>query len=120
MAAVAAARALSGGSESGGVRPYAQGRRQGWRQDGRSGLIDSQAMNNQRLGWIVCVPVGLMLSLAQQSVPANGEQLYGSLCAGCHGAGASGGNRGPALVNSRTLRMRSQAQIRDLIRSGTP
>jgi PQQ-dependent dehydrogenase (methanol/ethanol family) len=45
---------------------------------------------------------------------------FGSLCSGCHGDGGRGGERGPALVNSRSLRTRSEVQIHNLIRDGTP
>ena len=53
-----------------------------------------------------------------QNVPAP-EKQYAALCAACHGEGANGGERGPALVNSRTLRNRSEEQIRNLIKNGT-
>ncbi len=49
--------------------------------------------------------------------PAN---QFAKLCEGCHGAGAAGPDRGPALVNSRGLRTRSEIQIRDIIHNGTP
>jgi PQQ-dependent dehydrogenase (methanol/ethanol family) len=45
---------------------------------------------------------------------------FDTLCEGCHGEGGTGGDRAPALVNNRTLRTRSQAQISELIKSGTP
>lgn len=48
------------------------------------------------------------------------EQQFRQLCTGCHGDGGAGGDRAPGLVNSRSLRQRSESQIRDLIRSGTP
>ena len=47
------------------------------------------------------------------------EKQYASLCAACHGEAATGGERGPSLVNSRTLRNRSEEQIRNLIKNGT-
>src|SRR5437867_897914 len=58
--------------------------------------------------------------LAQAQQPAGaGEQLFASTCSGCHGTGATGGDRGPSLVDSRTLRGRTETQIQDLIRNGT-
>ncbi|MEZ5355392.1 MAG: PQQ-binding-like beta-propeller repeat protein [Bryobacteraceae bacterium] len=45
--------------------------------------------------------------------------VYGNLCAGCHGDSLAGTDRGPGLVESRSLRRRSSGQIRDLIRNGT-
>ncbi|MGE0405548.1 MAG: PQQ-binding-like beta-propeller repeat protein, partial [Candidatus Korobacteraceae bacterium] len=58
--------------------------------------------------------------VAQQASPLEmGEQLFGTVCAGCHGTGANGGERGPSLVNSRSVRGRSEAQLQQLIREGT-
>ena len=48
------------------------------------------------------------------------EKQFRNLCAGCHGADAGGGDRGPALTNSRSLRGSSEAQILAKIRDGTP
>lgn len=48
------------------------------------------------------------------------EQLFSRNCAGCHGEGATGTDRGPSFINSRSLRGRSEAQIHDVIRNGTP
>jgi PQQ-dependent dehydrogenase (methanol/ethanol family) len=48
------------------------------------------------------------------------ETQFNQLCAGCHGKGGAGGDRAPALTNNRDLRSRSQSQIADLIRNGTP
>ena len=45
--------------------------------------------------------------------------VYKQMCAGCHGDNASGTDRGPGLLNARSLRRRSEAQIRTLIRNGT-
>ena len=48
------------------------------------------------------------------------EQQFATVCATCHGTGARGAERGPSLVLSQTLRNRSETEIRDLIRNGTP
>jgi mono/diheme cytochrome c family protein len=50
---------------------------------------------------------------------AAAQKQFDSLCEGCHGQGGNGGDRAPALVNNRSLRTRNEAQIRDLIKSGT-
>ena len=50
---------------------------------------------------------------------APAEKHFGQLCGGCHGDGGTGGDRAPALINNRGLRSRSEAQIADLIKSGT-
>jgi PQQ-dependent dehydrogenase (methanol/ethanol family) len=47
------------------------------------------------------------------------EKQFRNLCAGCHGADAGGGDRGPALTNSPSLRSSSEAQILAKIRDGT-
>jgi PQQ-dependent dehydrogenase (methanol/ethanol family) len=50
----------------------------------------------------------------------SGEVRFTQLCAGCHGDGAKGGDRAPALAGNRSLRSRTEAQIHDIIRNGTP
>src|SRR3569623_3706859 len=45
---------------------------------------------------------------------------FDAMCEGCHGEGGNGGDRAPALTNNITLRAMNEAQIRDLIKSGTP
>src|ERR1700730_7375530 len=65
------------------------------------------------IGWFLVVAG----SLAGQDTSA--EQQFAKLCAGCHGAGASGTDRGPALVNNRSLRGRSENDIHNLIRDGS-
>ena len=44
---------------------------------------------------------------------------FAQLCAACHGEAATGTERGPALVDNRSLRSRSEKQIHDLIQNGT-
>src|SRR3984957_13088036 len=48
------------------------------------------------------------------------QKQFNSLCAGCHGEGGTGGDRAPSLINNPSLRTWNEAQIRDLIKSGTP
>jgi PQQ-dependent dehydrogenase (methanol/ethanol family) len=45
---------------------------------------------------------------------------FSKLCEGCHGSGATGTDRGPALINSRSLRNRSEAEIANIIHNGAP
>ena len=47
------------------------------------------------------------------------NDLYPKLCAGCHGANATGTEKGPALANNRGLRAMAPAQIQAIIRNGT-
>ena len=48
------------------------------------------------------------------------EKQFEQLCESCHGKGGAGGDRAPALTNNRALRGRTEAQIEETIKSGTP
>ena len=48
------------------------------------------------------------------------DPLFVQRCSACHGAEATGGDRGPALANNRRLRTRSASDIASIIRNGTP
>src|SRR5437667_7547935 len=48
------------------------------------------------------------------------EKQFAERCEGCHGQGGAGGDRAPALINSRSLRSRNESQIRYVIKNGTP
>ena len=63
--------------------------------------------------------VAALLAVFLSTAAAQNPPQYAKLCAGCHGEGATGTERGPSLVNSRTLRNRSEDQIRNLIKNGT-
>jgi outer membrane protein assembly factor BamB/mono/diheme cytochrome c family protein len=72
---------------------------------------------------------GAMMMAALLAVPAGAQaqadysaalKQFNTTCAGCHGEGAAGGDRAPALSNNIVLRTMSEAQIRDLIKSGSP
>ena len=74
-------------------------------------------------GALIAAALSASPGLAQtQGAPgfAAAQKLFGGTCAGCHGEGATGGDRAPALINNITLRPMTQAQIHDLIKSGTP
>ncbi|MFN9892665.1 MAG: hypothetical protein ACK58M_05455, partial [Acidobacteriota bacterium] len=63
---------------------------------------------------IRCALLSLALAYAlaaQQPPPA-----YKKYCAACHADSATGTDRGPNLIDTRSLRSRSLSQIRDLIR----
>ena len=47
-------------------------------------------------------------------------KLFGERCGGCHGQDAKGTDQGPALAGRHALRGRSEAQIRQIIKSGIP
>ena len=75
-----------------------------------SAFITAALMAAQGMAQTATVP-------ASDFAPA--QRQFDSLCGGCHGEGGRGGDRAPALVNNRSLRTRSEAQIRDLINGGT-
>ena len=60
--------------------------------------------------FFLCLPSALA-----QTMP----DAYRKSCAACHGESATGTGRGPGLIDSRSLRRRSESQIRALIRNGT-
>jgi PQQ-dependent dehydrogenase (methanol/ethanol family) len=60
------------------------------------------------------------MAQAPASSFAAAQKQFDGVCAGCHGEGGAGGDRAPALVNNVTLRTMTEAQIRNLIKSGTP
>ena len=57
---------------------------------------------------------------AQGADFSQAEKQFEQRCEGCHGEGGEGGDRAPALINSRRLRSRTESQIRDAIKNGTP
>jgi PQQ-dependent dehydrogenase (methanol/ethanol family) len=56
---------------------------------------------------------------AAQNADRGRPEPYARLCAACHGEAATGTGRGPALLDNRSLRSRSEKQIHDLIQSGS-
>jgi PQQ-dependent dehydrogenase (methanol/ethanol family) len=48
------------------------------------------------------------------------EEQFNQTCAMCHGRGAGGGDRAPSLLNTSSMRVRTQAQVQDVIKNGTP
>ena len=69
---------------------------------------------------VCALGAGLWLaSQAAADAPSSVERIYAQRCAGCHGENAGGGERAPALANSRSLRNRTESQIHDIIHNGT-
>src|SRR5258708_31729140 len=66
--------------------------------------------------------LGLSLTLLPGQNPKRdeGERSYTKQCAGCHGGGARGTDRGPGLAGNRRVRSRSAEQLRTFIRKGSP
>src|SRR5579862_8623095 len=50
----------------------------------------------------------------------SGKKRFERLCAACHGADGTGGERGPALVGRQDSRIHSADDIRNMIRNGSP
>ena len=72
-------------------------------------------------GAIVAAALLATPAAAQTSADfAAAQKQFAGTCAGCHGEGGAGGDRAPALTNNIALRGMTEAQIRDLIKSGTP
>src|SRR5579864_279566 len=55
---------------------------------------------------------------AQNTPP--GKKRFETLCAACHGADGTGGERGPALVGREDSRVHSREELRNVIRNGIP
>ncbi|MBM3740394.1 MAG: c-type cytochrome [Acidobacteria bacterium] len=68
---------------------------------------------------ILAAPL-LILSARAQSDFEEGRKKFESLCAPCHGADGMGGQRGPSIVDARRIRLRGDAELRDLIAKGVP
>ena len=52
--------------------------------------------------------------------PADAQENYGKLCAGCHGADARGSQQGPGLAGNAGVRRRSAQSLRNVILKGIP
>jgi putative heme-binding domain-containing protein len=56
---------------------------------------------------------------AQGSEARQGVQRYLEYCAGCHGADAKGGEKGPSLISGPNSLNRSDAELFGIVRNGT-
>ncbi len=57
--------------------------------------------------------------IGDQAAIDAGQQLYLSVCSGCHGAGAEGG-RGPNLLTGRNIRRATNGELFNMIKDGIP
>lgn len=57
--------------------------------------------------------------IGDPSAIAAGEQLYMTVCSGCHGIRAEGG-RGPNLITARNLQRQNDEWLYDVIQNGVP
>ena len=64
---------------------------------------------------LVCA---LLSGALQAQTLTEAKALYDTQCQACHGEDAKGSDRAPALANSRRLRSRTTAQIRQTINKG--
>jgi PQQ-dependent dehydrogenase (methanol/ethanol family) len=69
--------------------------------------------------WIATATLWSAFPAAAQNAERGKPSQYAKLCAACHGEAATGTDRGPALLDNRSLRSRSEKQIHDLIQSGS-
>ena len=80
----------------------------------------AHAMMKHIAGALIIAALSASPGLAQGAPNfAAAQKQFDTTCAGCHGEGAAGGDRAPSLINNITLRPMTQAQIHDLIKSGT-
>ena len=67
------------------------------------------------------VPLAIVLvPLFAQSPIEQGQKAFVEHCSACHGEDADGGDMGPKLSGTRTMRSRSVAQLRTVISQGFP
>src|SRR6266545_2126284 len=71
------------------------------------------------LRWILIATAPAWLGFRAAAQESSTQEQFTRLGAACHGSGGSGTDRGPALVNNRGLRSRSENEIKNLIRNGT-
>ena len=65
------------------------------------------------------MPFVLLLLVCAAALAQEIPPVFGKYCAACHADSATGTDRGPGLMDTRSLRSRSEAQIRGIIRDGT-
>jgi PQQ-dependent dehydrogenase (methanol/ethanol family) len=88
-------------------------------------LIPSRLLPTMQTGrtllsaWIAAASFWTVSPVAAQNSDRARPEEYARLCASCHGATATGTERGPALIDNRSLRSRSEKQIHDLIQNGS-
>jgi PQQ-dependent dehydrogenase (methanol/ethanol family) len=67
---------------------------------------------------------GIGISGEQASIPSTdvsrGAAQFADRCASCHGEGAIGGDKAPALASNRRVRGLGDGELQNIIRSGTP
>jgi putative heme-binding domain-containing protein len=67
----------------------------------------------------LAVVAAVMLGLPLKSQQA-GQQLFGSMCAGCHGLDARGGEHAPNIATAPDVQGMSDSELLDVIRNGIP
>jgi len=68
---------------------------------------------------VFAVLTGLCTTAARAADVNSAQQMLNQTCAACHGAGGTGGDRAPPLVNSAHLRAMTDEKIRSTIHDGT-
>ena len=67
-----------------------------------------------------CSPLLQAQNQGTDPSPADAQENFAKLCAGCHGADAHGSQQGPGLAGSAGLRRRSVQSLRNVILKGIP
>jgi len=68
----------------------------------------------------ICILTLLAVAWLNGQSVEPGKRRFDALCAGCHGAGGTGGERGPALVGRDGSRVHPVQELRDIITNGIP
>ena len=66
------------------------------------------------------VPLALAFRMAAQAPAPAGQQLFSSVCAGCHGLDGRGGEHAPDIAANANVRRLSDVGIAHIIRDGIP
>ena len=71
-------------------------------------------------GWGLVILCGFLAAQRVASQGENGQQLFESRCAGCHGLDGRGGERAPDIATSEKTQGRSDDELSRIIASGVP
>lgn len=71
-----------------------------------------------RLGFCIALSFAFVQTLPAQ--PAAGQQIFSSICAGCHGLDARGGEHGPNIATDARVQRLPDADLLNIIRNGIP
>src|SRR5258708_3913026 len=78
------------------------------------------SLQNNRVPHSIRFFIRMLLAAVWLNGQEPGKRRFDTMSAGCHGAGGTGGERGPALVGREGARVHTVAELRDIIRNGIP